>query len=350
MDKERWTEREKWVDLFAIFVIAIIGLLTAYVCFGVLESQATAEIRKYSVSGGIAGALVSWGVLANLYLQFRKSSKELQDLKGRNEDLQKKLIRGAPCPSEFEIEVDEKQRIVLARPGGWTRVGGVIFDYESVSVEYDSAVTRKEGSSDVMPSHFKVWYEPIKEKELYDDPDHFYEEFARAQIGAGTPLEFMYLGGEPGGVKSLKAIWQEYARVEARKNPITKKWEPLYTSVPKEEFDAWKEKKEKEDYEAFRKEKQMALPLLEQSKTITPAASVAADDGSPQAGEGQVDALKEMEVRGWPAYLIVMQLYVICYHKDLRTIFHFIFFDDEKDFIVSSAKFNQIIDSVRFLA
>lgn len=139
-------ERDKLIDLVAVAAIALIGLLTAYVCFGVLQSEATGEYQQYSVGGAIAGALASVGLLSTIYLRIRASSGELHQLsqtyQGKlakltehNQELQQKLIRGAPRPPGFEIEVSERQRIVLARPKDWRPRGGIIFEYELPEAE-----------------------------------------------------------------------------------------------------------------------------------------------------------------------------------------------------------------------
>src|SRR5215213_50763 len=136
--------KDKLIDLVAVVAIALIGLLTAYVCFGLLQSQATTDgsaIPGYSLGGAIAGALATVSLLSTIYLRIRKSSgdlqqlrdenqNELQKLRESNQELQQKLIRGAPRPKGFDTEVSELEKIVLARPRDWTPRGGVIFEYE----------------------------------------------------------------------------------------------------------------------------------------------------------------------------------------------------------------------------
>ena len=72
---------EKIFDLVVWLFIASVGLVAAYVCFGILNSQASGRYQQYSVGGAIAGALISWSVLTSVYLQLRGSSNELQDLR-----------------------------------------------------------------------------------------------------------------------------------------------------------------------------------------------------------------------------------------------------------------------------
>jgi hypothetical protein len=107
---------DKVFDAVIWILIAALGLVSAYVCFKVLDSSASGQFQQYSVGGAIVGAIISWGILTSMYLQVRKSSGELVDLRRQVADLEKKLLRGAPRPKDFETEVAERQRIVLARP------------------------------------------------------------------------------------------------------------------------------------------------------------------------------------------------------------------------------------------
>ena len=121
---------ERTFDVVVWTLIAVFGLVTAYVTFGILSSQASTEVQGYSVEGALAGFVVSAGVLTSIYLQVRKSSNEVEALHRRILELQNKLLRGAPRPLAFETEVSERQRIVLARPEKWRPSGGIIFDYQ----------------------------------------------------------------------------------------------------------------------------------------------------------------------------------------------------------------------------
>ena len=90
--------KDKIIDLVAVVTIALVSLLTAYVCFGLLQSEASGEFQQYSVGGAIAGALASVSLLSTTYLQIRKSGGEIQKLREANQELQQKIIRGAPRP------------------------------------------------------------------------------------------------------------------------------------------------------------------------------------------------------------------------------------------------------------
>jgi hypothetical protein len=206
-------------DVVVWLLIAVFGLVSAYVTFGILSSQASGEVRGYSVEGALAGFIVSAGVLTSLYLQVRKSSGELQELQDRNQELQGKLIRGAPRPPGFDTEVAERERIVLARPGNWKPSGGVIFDYRLPLSEL-----HKDNQS---PPQFQLIYEPIEEdssksRERSGEPDADltrYYETLQVQVKEEDrwewySCEYVILGGEPQPLKSLKFIAQEYMHIE----------------------------------------------------------------------------------------------------------------------------------------
>lgn len=199
-------DKNKLFDLIVVLFIVAAGLGTAYVTFGILQSSAEGSIQQYKVGGAIAGALISWSMLASLYLQIRKSSGEVEELRERNQELQQKLIRGAPRPSGFDTEVAEQQRIVLARPKDWVRRGGIIFDYEQPGAELIGG--------DIFSARFTSSFIPVTEE--HKDRDRYYKAFPatidRAFIASYTP-EVVYLGGEPNGIKSLKFICRQYARV-----------------------------------------------------------------------------------------------------------------------------------------
>ena len=145
---------ERFFDAVVWFFIAAVGLVAAYVCFGILNSEVSGRFQEYSVGGAIAGAVVSWAVLTSVYLQLRGSSNELQELRNRSNELQSKLIRGAPRPQGFETEVDERQRIVLARPKDWQPKGGTMFDLQLPDE------TMKSG--DTFPAAFRCFFVPIE--------------------------------------------------------------------------------------------------------------------------------------------------------------------------------------------
>jgi|SRR4028119_44025 len=90
--------KDKVFDVLVWILIIAFGLVTAYVTFEILNSQAEAEIQGYSFEGAFAGFIISSSVLASIYLQLRKSSNEVENLRAENRTLQRKLLRGTPVP------------------------------------------------------------------------------------------------------------------------------------------------------------------------------------------------------------------------------------------------------------
>lgn len=310
----------KLFDLIVVAFIMFAGLFTAYVCFGILKSQADANIQGYSVSGAIAGALISWSLLTTLYMQIRKSSEEFQKLRERNEELQQKLIRGAPRPKGFEIEVSERQRIVLARPKGWEPFGGTIFNFELLD------------QKDIFPARFSCSFMPIKEGAV--SQEEFYkkirESFTDSPYIESYSSEFVYLGGESHSIKSQKIISREYICIELKKYPVTGKVTRTWWPVTKEKYDS------SQNEEAMTLNQSQAIPYDEQNENFA--------QGRKQQlkGPGPID----LRVK----YQKIQRMKIYCYNETLNTNFFFEFIDDIVDFPKSSAVFNQILASTRFLA
>jgi hypothetical protein len=228
---------ERLFNLVVWVFIAAVGLATAYICFGILSSQANGRFQQYNVGGAIAGALVSWTVLTMVYLQLRKSSNELESLRRQNKELQSKLIRGAPCPNGFDIEVDERQRIVLARPKAWVPKGGMIFQLELPE--------ERMKPNDNFAAAFTCSFVPI-EKDSKQTWDQFhqsqidlYEENSRNGFVESYNEEAMRVGGDAAGVKSLKLVARMAAKVEWKPDPVTQRTKRNWSPVLWTEFVGW---------------------------------------------------------------------------------------------------------------
>lgn len=227
---------EKIVDIVVWFLIASVGIFAAYVSFGILESTASGELSNYSVGGAIAGALVSWSVLTSVYLQVRGSTNELQKLRDRTEELQHKLIRGAPRPQGFETEIAERQRIVLAVPKDWRPRGGTIFDLEL------PASIMKEGDS--FPATFRGYFVPIEKGETPLREKYYASELLSIKQAVDSKYstvesyssEIIRIGGELSSVESLKIIAKQFVRVEIGPSPDTGKTERVWWVVSRDEF------------------------------------------------------------------------------------------------------------------
>lgn len=332
-------------DLLAALVIGAAGLATAYVCFGFLSSQAEGEFYGYSVGGAIAGFLVSAGLLTSIYLQFRKSSDELQNLRVQNQELQAKLIRGAPRPTGFETEVAERQRLVLARPGEWELRGGVIFDF----------VLPQEMLQDKsnLPARFVCSHYPVLEE--YQSPQEFYQNYQETipvgEYVESHSCEFIFLGGETEYIESLKIIAREYARIELQPlNPLTGKETPAeWFQITKEEYEYLKSSQtEAADPSTARAGWQAGPETQTNDGDQTQGEANDVVDQQVAAPDEQTDKDVSLSApRIVPA--IVLRMKVVCYHEALQTIFDFDFTDDASDFVRSSRVFNRLLASVRFL-
>ena len=196
----------EYSDGVALTLIALLGLAAAAVCFGLLQSQAKAG-TGYSISGAIVGSLLSWSALGSLYLNLRRDTREFSDLKRENRELAQKLLRSAPRPTGFELEVDEHQRVVLARPREWERGGGTIFDYQLAAPHMQQG--------DVFPARFALYFEPLAPdltvEQFYSRTKEVYDEYM-SRLGASYTSEIVQVGGAE-GVGSLKFSVQAYARV-----------------------------------------------------------------------------------------------------------------------------------------
>lgn len=307
MKWERYYNLGKFIDATILVIIVGSALIVAYVTFGILNSQADAEIQKYSLGGAIVGFLITFSAFISAYIQFRRSSLEVQELYRHISELQNKLMKGAPKPSsEFIIESDERQRIVLARPEKWECAGGVIFDYEIPLCN----LTREE---DVFPAHFRVSFKPIKDSEKPEEYYmHYIEKIKNKKSIAGEECtnEYIYLGGEYDNIKSLKIIAKQYAKCKLEVDPWTGIQKHDEIPITKDEY----EKGLMESHKKFEK--------------------------SPHS---------EQKNESIEKYLELLQIVIACYHEKLNNIFYFEFIDDSADFIESSEKFNQIINSIRFL-
>jgi hypothetical protein len=311
---------ERTFDVVVWTLIAVFGLVTAYVTFGILSSQASTEVQGYSVEGALAGFVVSAGVLTSIYLQVRKSSNEVEALHRRILELQNKLLRGAPRPLAFETEVSERQRIVLARPEKWRPSGGIIFDYQL-------PLEALKEEDDRFPPQFRVTYQPIEEgkkqykrrpkepdeeqtryynnvkdnlEELIDDHEGVLDKYTSWQ---SYSTEYIYLGGETQPIKSLKFIAHEYVRVDIKPpDRMHTRFAVSCRPIKKAEYES----------EANRDK----------------------DDAAPQLSSFVTE---------------IMYVFVVCYCEPLKTIYHSHFWEDLHDFVESSNQFNQVINSVRFL-
>lgn len=135
--------------LVAGVVIILISLGIAYVSFNILESSAEASLNEWKLSGAFSGFVFTASLLTSIVFQFYKqmTSDSIDSYKAIINELQTKLIKGAPCPEDFTIDIDERHKLVFARPNSWSPKGGILYQYVEPQKE-----------NDLIPANFNVTY------------------------------------------------------------------------------------------------------------------------------------------------------------------------------------------------
>jgi hypothetical protein len=135
--------------LISGIVIFAVSTIVAAIFFGILESSAEATLQNWKLGGAIAGFAFSAILLTSITFQFYKqvTANDVNKYRDQVIELQSKLIRGAPCPDNYVVEVDERHKLVLSRPEAWLPKEGILYQY----------VEKKPG--DAMPANFNVVYQ-----------------------------------------------------------------------------------------------------------------------------------------------------------------------------------------------
>jgi hypothetical protein len=128
--------------LFSVIIVTsifIVSIVVAYIAFNILESSAEANLQNWRFGGAFAGFVFTASLMASLAFQFYKQMTVDEVAKYRNQaiELQSKLIRGAPCPKDYTIEVDEKNKIVFSRPVGWVPRNHILHQYKEIENRSD---------------------------------------------------------------------------------------------------------------------------------------------------------------------------------------------------------------------
>jgi hypothetical protein len=409
-------------NIIYVVIIAIIGLVAAIVCFGVLNSTGRVS-QGYTVSGAIVGAVITWGIFGSMFLRFEASSSqkeearreyqdmlrvsqerfdetrreykdELETARRSNEELRLKLFRSAPRPAGFEVEVDERQRLVIGRPKEWVPVGNEIFNFNAPNLP---------DVADILPPNFSVSVYPT---DTTLTTEEFFNVMRQRIINRveefRVPIfERISVGGEYGQVQGLKAIYPGFVEVLSIANSVETRRQYRPVSVIEFRNDIQRrvdellrsrsnflnqaeDLKAKKDFAEFRLqvcsyversfERGEMLPLdhlmivqdndgwhfapVEDGAASTiNGGPVSVDDAATDAGRradpvGQARAASD-EVRpsSSPERVVipVRTMLVICRHERLEQTFHFQFGDDASGFMHSTATFNDILSSVRFL-
>jgi hypothetical protein len=265
--------------------------------------------------------------------------------------------------------VAERERIVLARPHEWKHGAGIVFYFQ---------LPPEEGHDQYeLTPEFRCTYAPISEdlgptrlrfrnvlgsrndKTVAQDPrTQFYKSYLetlekrkRQSVYEAYSCEYVHVGEDSRPIPSLKVFTHEYAAITARKpDPLTgSKRTPKWTKVTREQYEN--------------------LPKARDETADAPARSRstwAREGWSGRRGRGirveRPDANRRRRQAGTargrhgrpddrppPSGDRVLHVMIICYHADLKKVFYFEFWDKPGTFVESSAKFNQIMDSVWFL-
>ena len=374
-------------DLVPWICIFLGGLIAAVVCFTILDSTAETE-RGIPLTGGIVGALVAWSALANLYLQLRRSNRTWESLQNLNEQLQTKLIRSSPRPVGYEREIDERNGLVLARPETWEPRGGLLFSFSAP----------KSSATDVFSAELQVTQFPMASDRMSED---FYTDIRRFvtqlvdDLGGVQVEETIFVGGgDRPSVRSAKFTVQTYAEVRM-----------LRASVPGEVPHTWNYISRNrvhelvspfielalakagisspgaqylEQFARIRRDAKLTMDAVIDAWRVDPHGGLAAtvDDvisrvlssnreqlpwlprdtphdptgGRQDAAAGVHDLTDEGEGDREESNVVpVTRMFVATHYPNLHRAFLFDFVDNVGDFPASTALFNDVIGSVRFL-
>jgi len=354
--------------------IVIAGIVGGFVAFGLLESQAQIESNTQMVGGAVAGMLIIWGSLGSLYLQIRKSGGELEDLREENRALQQKLIRGAPHPDDYTVEVDDRQRLVLARPDSWRPRGGVLFDFQEPS--------KTLAPGDYLPARFSVSFEPIEDESGTDAETYYRNYLASFQANefiTNLNAEYVFLGAER-DIRSFRITFDVAGQAIKSPHPILPDrdefyWQDLTPEQYHEIVEGGEPIPQANGAQPKGTEPSPATPEGEAEEAVPPPATPEgeAEEAAPPPAtqEGEAEEAEASEVTPptpvssdipmepgatgqlesvESAFTWGRRMIVVCFHLPLRRIFFFDFQQDAPGFVSSSETFNQILNSVRFLS
>jgi hypothetical protein len=182
--------------IFAIIsglIIFIISIIIAFISFSILESSAEATLKSWKLGGAFAAFVFTASLLTSIIFQFYKqlTSDKIKACQQQIQDLQNKLIRGATCPKDYVIDLDDKHKIVFSRPNDWSPKGGILYQYIKIN------------PSNIFPTNFNVIYHHKKEfTQLFEHLD-----FGNFD-GTQNDIEKLYNTYFTSEVASLKAILQ----------------------------------------------------------------------------------------------------------------------------------------------
>ncbi len=112
-------------------IVISVSVFVAYICFNILESSAEGSLQNWKFGGAFAGFVFTASLLTSIIFQFYKqmTHERIEKYRQLIQELETKLIKGAPCPTGYTIDLDERHNLVFARPSEWLPRGGILYQY-----------------------------------------------------------------------------------------------------------------------------------------------------------------------------------------------------------------------------
>lgn len=120
----------KWSIVFGVTIVGV-SLFSAYICFNILASSASASLNNWKFGGAFAGFIFTALLLSSIILQFynKLSKDETEKYRVLADELRLKLLKGTEAPPGYNVDVDDKFKLIFARPDSWTPQGGILYQY-----------------------------------------------------------------------------------------------------------------------------------------------------------------------------------------------------------------------------
>jgi hypothetical protein len=295
------TEKEFGVSLelkplVPIFFIAVLSIVVAVITFGSFQSSANVVVQDLSFSGAIAGFIGTFLVLFSVYSNIydKASQNKLGEYREIIDRLRLKIIKGAPCPDGFEIEMDEKHKFVFAHPSTWKPQQGMLYYFSEDVPEREKGIRKTKG-------RFYIYY--MDNNTLFDTYN----------IDKKTDLKKLHY-------KKIYEMLSEKT-LEHRNNKMVKSY-PSYKLI-----DSTNECIKIDD-----------IPSLKINQTFSVLAKELIDQGEEEAC--YPDKTKT---------IVLKSTRILTYNKRLEGLFEFSSVDEVEDYMVTSEIFNQVATSIRFI-
>ena len=308
----------KGFDLFAVITIAGMSLGVAVVTYGVLKSSGAADAGATQLGGAVVGFVASFGLISRVYKQLVRGAEQAEQrqwiaenrrLNDQVDELSQKLIRGAPRPEGYSVELLEQHKLVLARPSGFESRGGVILDIQ----EPESKV-EKEGKRliDFVPARLYVNYMPAPAKQTADEYYRGYHERACASTRHDVmAVERTSVGSDGDACEALKVTTRRCVRVTLRADSVPGRFTRSIEPLPRDEW-------------------------LPHRAVISPERFAPVEEVDDPAYEDE-------------AVVALRTTVVVCLNRAIDKVYFFAFEDDEENFTHNVAILNRCLRSVRFL-